>query len=224
MYTLSRRLPFAGLALLLVLASGCVAGRRAIDLPLPTAAPTPATAPSTGARGMFQLGEVTDARTFGNEPRAPSTPSIDGDVSTLSADQKQTFIGRQRNGYGAAVGDIVLAPGQSVPERVRALLASGLRARGYTVTESASSGPSARVKVSEFWAWFSPGAFSVSFEARIRATLEVLRDGNTNSIEVEGQRLNRGQMASDDNWQLAYSRAFEAFLTNLDKALGEAGL
>ena len=223
MNTVTRRMTFAGVAILLALASGCVTGRRAIDLPLPAAAATPAAA-SAGARGTFQLGQVTDARAFENKPRAPSTPSIDGDVATLTAEQKQTFIGRQRNGYGAAMGDIVLAPSQSVPERVRALLASGLAARGYTVTDSTGTGPSANVKVTEFWAWFSPGAFSVSFEARIRATLEVLRDGNSNSIEVEGYGLNRGQMASDDNWQLAYSRAFESFLTNLDKELGEAGL
>jgi len=86
--------------------SGCVVGRRTVSLNVPTAA-------SVGAatKGTVVIKSVADARKFENKPAAPSTPSIDGDVNEISAEQRKTFIGRQRNGFGHAMGDIVLPAG-----------------------------------------------------------------------------------------------------------------
>lgn len=196
---------------------GCVTGHRNIELSLPPVA-------GGGAdHGPISIDEVLDARQFENDPRSPSTPSILGDVTRLTVEQKQMFIGRQRNTYGKGMGDIAVTKG-TVPSLIRDLLAQGFQQRGYSVSSAPSIGPTVNVTVNEFWAWFSPGFATVSFEARIKATLNVTNSAKTSAIEVTGYGRNLGQIARDANWQLAYRRAFEDFLKNLDRKLAEAGL
>src|SRR5271169_3394623 len=113
----------ASLALIataVALQAGCVTGQRSFALAIPkhdNPAPT---------QGKVYIGAVTDDRTFQNKPSDPSTPSIDGDVSKLSAQQKDRMIGRQRNSFGKAMGDIALPTGESVTERTRLLVEQGL--------------------------------------------------------------------------------------------------
>jgi hypothetical protein len=77
-----------------LLSSGCVTGRRTVDLPV-------SLVPGTGtSKGSLYIASVEDQRAFQNKPSNPSIPSIDGDVTKCSKDQLATMIGRQRNGYG----------------------------------------------------------------------------------------------------------------------------
>jgi hypothetical protein len=202
-----------GLAIITALQSGCVVGRRTVALPVPELGSLAA------SKGEISVTSVVDARGFQNKPSDPSTPSIDGDVTTLSADQKGMMIGRQRNGYGHAMGDIALPAGQSVTERTKLLIEDALRHRGYAVTANGSATNTASVKIDEFWAWFSPGMFTVSFEARVYCTVELKRAGESTPVVIKGYGANLGQVASDANWQLAYERAFKDFLTKFDAAL-----
>ncbi len=198
--------------------SGCVTGRRAIDLPVPYLNST-----GTG-KGTLYIASVDDRRTFQNKPSDASTPSINGDVTRCSKEDLGMMIGRQRNTYGRAMGDITLPPGDSVLKRTHALVSEGLRRHGYTIASSPGSAGTATVTIDEFWAWFTPGMWSVSFQANIVCDITITRDGATKKISVKGYGRNQGQVASNLNWQLAYRRAFDDFLANLDTALGAAGL
>ncbi len=80
------------------------------------------------------------------------------------------------------------------------------------------------VSVDRFWGWFSPGMWAVSFETQIETTLDVTTPEGSRQIEVKGYGINRGQVASDANWRLAFDRGFADFLEKLDSALEEAGL
>ncbi len=86
--------------LLLILLTGCVLGRRTVDLPIQSI-PT-----GTVEKGEIFIGEIKDGRTFQNKPPDPSLPSIDGDVNALTEKQKGMMIGRQRGGFGNAAGDV----------------------------------------------------------------------------------------------------------------------
>ena len=198
--------------------SGCVLGRRTVDLPVPTATSLPA------SKGTVAINSIVDARHFENEPSDPSTPSVDGDVSTLSAEQRSIFIGRQRDTFGHAVGDITLPAGETVQARVKELIAQGFARRGYTIMTDASTDHAVDVKIDEFWAWFTPGFAYISFEARVYCTFTVKRGGTTQTFTVQGYGLNHGQIARDENWKLAYTRAFEDFLAKFDQELTKAGL
>lgn len=200
-----------------MLASGCVVGRRTVGLEAPSLAQ------GAVSKGDATVTAIVDNRKFENKPSDPSTPSIDGDVATLTPETKALMIGRQRNGYGHAMGDIALPEGQSVPQQVRTLIESALKARGYNVTTNDSAPTKLSVSIDQFWAWFTPGMFSVTFEARVYCALTLTKDGKSTQLVVHGDGKNSGQVASDSNWKEAYDRAYKDFLDNLSAELGKAG-
>lgn len=216
--TMMKKTLFVSLVLCSLLTSGCVVGRRTVALPIPTQPP------ASADKGGFHIAEVVDNRKFENKPRDASIPSIDGDVTSLSSEVKSSMIGRQRNTYGKAMGDIALPAGDSVVKRSRALLEEGLRRRGYTISDDPNAAHAASVSIDEFWAWFSPGMFAVSFEARVTCTLRVRKGDGSADVVIHGYGMNKGQVASDGNWQLAYTRAFEDFLAKMGPELDKAGL
>jgi len=201
-----------------LLSSGCVTGRRTVSLPV-------SRVPGAGTdRGSLTIGTIEDQRVFQNKPTDPSIPSIDGDVAKCSKEELATMIGRQRNGYGHAMGDIALPAGDSVLNRTRALLEEGLKRRGYTIASNPASAGTATVKIDEFWAWFTPGMWTVSFQSDVVCKITITKGGAAKEFIVRGFGRNQGQVASDANWQLAYTRAFDDFLANLEVALSSAGL
>jgi uncharacterized lipoprotein YajG len=111
----------------------------------------------------------------------------------------------------------------SVVERTRRLLEEGFRSRGYRIAHDSSAPNSASAIIDEFWAWFSPGFWSISFEARVYCTIKLTKSDGSSTIVVKGYGINKGQIASDANWQLAYQRAFQDFLSKLDSKLAQAG-
>lgn len=200
-----------------LLSSGCVVGQRTVDLTIPQASSYPK------SQDSILVGQVYDKRQFVNKPSDPSTPSVDGDVSQLNAATKALMIGRQRNGYGRAMGDIALPKDRSVILLTRELLVESLKRNGYSISTTEAD-RSVDVDIDEFWAWFSPGMWSVSFEARVYCTLVVKRNSDLKTVIIRGYGINKGQVASDANWKLAYQRAFEDFLSKSAVELKGAGL
>ncbi|HXA79806.1 MAG TPA: hypothetical protein VNV14_00935 [Opitutaceae bacterium] len=195
--------------------SGCVLGRRTVDLPVPTATSLPA------SKGTVAINSIVDARHFENNPDHPSTPSIDGDINSQSAEQLSTVIGRQRNGFGHAMGDVALPPGETVQTRVKELVAQGFARRGYTVTTSASANYTVDVKINSFWAWTPYGPFIASVDCSFTAK----HDGLTQTFTVQGSGATGVMpMGTDSDWREAYTHAFEDFLAHFDQELTKAGL
>jgi hypothetical protein len=203
------RLPLLALiGIAVVFQSGCVTGRRSLSLPVSTH-----DAPSA-TRGQVYIATVTDNRHFENKPSDPSIPSIDGDVTKLSAAEKDRMIGRQRNTWGKAMGDIGLQDNDSVTKRVRLLVEEGLRRKGYGVTDDPKAPTTAAVSVDEFWGWGTPGFWVLTFEAKIQCTISVSNASGVQNEIVNGYGINHGQVAKDGNWQEAFDPAFEDFMTN----------
>lgn len=202
---------------IIALTSGCVTGRRSFGVDVPPAQ----SYISNDAKGTIAIGPVSDAREFENKPDSPSTPSINGDVTMLTSQAKNTFIGRQRNSWGHAEGDIVLPKGETVQAKVGELLREGLKRRGYTVVDSSPNSVTADVQ--QFWTWLTPGFFALSFEAQITCKVTLSSGGKQATFIVKGYGLNHGQFAKDVNWQEAYEIAVQDFLTNLNQQLDAAG-
>ncbi len=205
------------LSAICALTAGCATGRRTIDLNVPSSAV------AVAEKGKIAITRVTDERHFENKPAQASTPSIDGDVNAASRDTLKTLIGRQRGGFGAALGDVALTPPATVETEAQALVAEGLKRRGYRVGASPGE-DSVEVLVKEFWAWFRPGFAEIAFEADIRTVLTFTVAGQQRTLEVKGHGREEGQMASNEHWQRAYDLAYEDFLKNLDASLAGAGL
>lgn len=203
---------------ILALLSGCVVGRRTVDLTVPNPAMTSLN------KGEVYIAGIEDHRIFQNKPPLPSIPSIDGDVGQMSTSEQSLMIGRQRNGYGMAMGDIALPEGESVEVKMRKLIESGLSSKGYTISGQPDSGYDFDAEIIAFWAWFTPGMFAVSFEAEVVCDIKIHGQGADKEMRVKGYGKNTGQIASDANWQLAYTRAFNDFLLNFRSKLDENGL
>jgi hypothetical protein len=60
---------------------------------------------------------------------------------------------------------------------------------------------------------------SVDFDADVSANMKISLNGRSGQFTVSGHGKNGGQVASDANWKLAYSRAFDDFIKNLDAIL-----
>jgi uncharacterized lipoprotein YajG len=204
----------------IVLQAGCVTGHRTLDLPA-----TPATAVPAATRGYVYIASVTDDRKFENKPWDQSVPSVAGDVTQLSAAEKDQLIGRQSNGFGHVMGDVRLPAGDSVTRRVRLLVEQGLMRDGYRVSADRNAPNSVAISVNEFWGWGSMGFWSLTFEAKILCTVSVNNgDGSSHTAAIRGYGRNLGQFAKDVNWQDAYGPAFEDFTANLSREIDKIGL
>lgn len=195
-------------------------GRRSFDVGLESGSSARA---DVAAKGALVFEKVTDARHFENKPGDPSTPSVHGDMNALSADERSRFIGRQRNTFGHAMGEIVLPNGKTVQTKIVEIMTEGLKRRGYSVVAASPAQGTVTVDVQDFWSWTTPGFWALSFEARIGCKVSIECDGKKATFQVRGYALNHGQFAKDKNWQEAYEEAFADFLKDFDLQLKDNG-
>lgn len=199
------------------LVSGCVTGTRSIN---PEAVDYQN---ELTTEGTIYISSMTDRRIFDNDSGDPSTPSVRGDLEDTSPELRATLIGRQRGGFGNAMGDVALPNGETVYDEMRELLTEGLESRGYTVSDDSSSPIQLDVNIHQFWGWFTPGFASISFEARLGTTLDFERGEEAESYTVTGYGIRKGQIASNEHWAGVFQTAYSDYLANLDKILDDAG-
>ena len=197
--------------------TGCVTGTRSIAMPEPGFLMT-----ETISSGSISIGQITDDRRFEDGSRQPATPSVRGGLEGSTPEQRARLIGRQRNGYGKAIGDIDLPNERTIQDEVRDLVSHGFAGRGYAVSNSETNRMD--IEIQKYWAWFQPGMWVIAFHAEVRTKLHITTSTGKQEITVEGRGENKGQVASDANWALAYQRAYDNYLENLESALAEAGL
>lgn len=158
----------ASIFVLGVLLSGCAVGRGVVDVDVAEIA-------NPDSRNIVKLTEVTDSRTFHVSPPKPSMPSLQDD--DLSDDAiKRRAIARKRNGYGAALGDIVLPEGRTVAGLVREALANALKAQGYRVLAKGDADYDnalpLEADVIEFWSWINPGFWTIKGNHKATVSLK----------------------------------------------------
>lgn len=202
------------LAVIALLLPSCVLGRRIINPSVPSFA-------HSSPAGTITVASIEDFRVFQNKPSDPSVPSVNGNYLSMPVAEKSRMIGRQRNSFGKAMGDIALPPGHSIHSKTEELLTEAFARRGYTL--SSGSGNRASAEVRRFWAWFTPGMWYIQFEAIIDCQVTVSKGGRKRSFTIRGHGINGGQVASNRNWNQAYEEAFKDFLVNLDVELQRSG-
>lgn len=210
------------IAFALAVLSGCATSRSRLALDVPA----PGSAVVSGGKPIV-IDAVRDARTFEADPNDPSTPSLKKGASyRLDANQRKQAIARKRGGFGHAFGDILLQSG-NVETLTRELVVNALASRGYSVVPldaAPSDAPHVSVDIRQFWAWFTPGMWSASIEARVETLLDIVDPKGKRQLDVKGYGYNAIQVARDANWQLAYERAFKDYLKQFDQAAANNGL
>ncbi|CAN5797479.1 hypothetical protein BH11PSE3_BH11PSE3_22170 [soil metagenome] len=154
----------------MALTSACAVSRSEI-----TVAPPVSTQP---AGGVAVVVAPIDARQFEVAPAAPSIPSLKEPAQITDKQITSRAVARKRNGYGMALGDVLLAPPQTVASLVGTAVTAGLRDSGYRVLEPSdpeyASAPKVNMKIVQFWTWVQPGFAQI----RLDSVTQLVLDGN----------------------------------------------
>ena len=197
------------IAILGVLA-GCATSRSEIRLNSPAAASADAVTPN-GKTVVIR--SVTDERVFEQSPKDPSTPSLGFEGSAqASADTKSRAIGRKRNGFGKAMGDVLLQSGQTVESVIRENLKAAFEQAGYQVKTEEAAGASpllVDVHVKQFWAWFQPGFWALTLKSNISTDLTLSGTQSPTTISVHAEETR--QMATEGAWMEIVEKALKEY-------------
>jgi len=198
-------------ALLCVVVSGCATTRSEIKLASPTVAAA-SSAPTSGRTAVIR--SVKDERVFAESPSDPSTASLGLEgASNASAEVKARAVGRKRNTYGKALGDLQLESGQTVESVVRDNTSVALKQAGYDVNANVADAGSSPlvidIHVKEFWAWLRPGFWAITLNSKIATDFDV--SAATAPLRVGGVAEEQTAMATDSVWMEVIDTALKDF-------------
>lgn len=207
----ARKVLVLGGAFFLSLAlAGCATSRSEVKLSSPVL--TSAGGAATASQ-VIVIRSVRDERVFEQAPRDPSMPSLgSGGAAQASADIKSRAIGRKRNGFGKALGDVLLENGQTVEGVIRENLTAALQQAGYQVKSANSAGVSPvviDVDIKQFWAWFRPGFWQITLSANIATDLHISGGASPTVVSVHAE--DKRQIATNGAWIHIVDKALEAF-------------
>lgn len=199
--------------------AGCATTRSEIKLQGPTMSPPAATA--VGDDHVVVIKSVTDERVFEQAPSDPSTPSLGfGGSDSATAQVKSQAIGRKRNSFGKALGDVLLQQGQTVTGVVRENLIAALLQSGYRVVPQVNAGADAvvlDVHVKQFWSWFQPGFWAITLHSDIATDLQV--EGKDTPIKIQVHAEDKRQAATEKAWMEIMQQGLERYRAEVSKSV-----
>ncbi|WP_177409924.1 flagellar biosynthesis protein [Pseudomonas sp. S09G 359] len=182
-----------GIAALMMLA-GCVTSRSEVEVNFVP----PGNVPATASNGKKVLISTVDERVFQISPRSPATPSLKNDEVTDKSITERA-IARKRNGYGMALGDVLLPSGRTLSQLVNQSVASAYQQAGYeVVTEPSAADTKVKVHIVEFWSWFTPGFFTVDVSSKSLLRIEAPGAKTFDVVTLQNQSM---QVVMEKDWK-----------------------
>lgn len=195
--------------------TGCATSRSVLDITVPDV-------PNPTSSQAVKIVEVLDKRVFAIKPNNPSIPSLQNDEVTDPGITRRA-VARKRNGYGAALGDVLLPEGQTVEQLTRAALANALRDSGYRVVAAGEAGYDAATPVSaeiqQFWAWMTPGFWHIKLEYKARIQLNGDWPLAGENRMLEGDARIETSAAFESEWQRVINTGLMNLIQNLKSML-----
>lgn len=180
-----------------LLASGCATNRGVVDIRMDI--PT-----SVASAEAVKIVRIYDDRVFELKPREASIPSLkNGEINNKAITSRA--VARKRNGWGKALGDILLPEGRTVSDLIeetvgKAFIESGYRIVGEKDPDYMSAKP-VEVNVDRLWTYITMGFWSLglNFESNIKITggAPVFEGGK----EISSQTQLRTQAATTRAWK-----------------------
>lgn len=200
--------------------AGCATSRSEIKLQSPVVSASSSVA---GNGRVVVIKSVTDERVFEQAPSDPSTPSLGfGGSDNATAQVKSRAIGRKRNGFGKALGDVLLDQGQTVQEIVRKNLAAALEQGGYKVESQADASVKPvmlDVRIKKFWSWLQPGFWAITLHSEIATELQV--EGGGAPLEIQAHAEDKRQMATDGAWMAITEQGLDHYRAAVAKGVAD---
>lgn len=201
----------------LVMVTGCATSRSVV---------------SVGAQGSYNNAnpaegvavkiETVDARTFEMKPPTPDIPSLKDGAITNQATTSRA-IGRKRNGYGRALGDILLPEGQTVAQVAGDAIEHGFRQSGYRVLKTGDAGYeraiSVSAKIKQYWAWVDIGFWALTLHSRAEVVLTSSLAGLESGLVVESEAQKQSGAAFETDWQDIATKGLTELTSEIAKKL-----
>lgn len=191
--------------------SGCATKRGEVALQVPTAKTE--VAPSNGKQ--IYINSVVDKRFFELKPADPSTPSLDPSEAQDDA-IKARAVGRKRNGYGMALGDILLSENQSVNSVVKDALKEALVDKGYQVIDNKEQiTPQtyiADVKIVKFWSWMNMGFWALTLSCEIETKVDLKKEGTPEAYTIHVKAADTFQTGMESNYLEVMQKAVQQYV------------
>lgn len=151
---------------------------------------------------------VTDGREFSDKARQAYMPTWSNDGSYEEA----RAVGRKRNGFGKAMGGLVLPEGMPATAVVKQTLTQALVDNGYKVVEKESDVTSDTkvldVKMPTFWSWMNPGFWNIRLTTDIEAEVSGYQE---ETVRVKGKYGEGFQLGTESNWLEVLNAAIRKF-------------
>ena len=181
------------------------------------------TLPSTVMDKSAIIRSITDARQFMDKPPTPDIPSLgQGGVLKHSTELRSRAIGRKRNGYGKALGDVFLEENNSVQNLVINTLTIILNKYGYKIYDINLSYPSDTIfidiTINKFWSWIDIGFWSIGIEAEIDTDVSITYDDNKTK-SISARTSNRVMAATDSAWKETIDLVLQNYKNNAEEEL-----
>lgn len=199
-----------------VVVTGCATSRSSLDIQIPKAQ----NAQSNGKQ--VYINSVSDKRAFQLNPSTPDIPSLDP-----SEDQNEQIklraIGRKRNGFGKALGDMLLKEGETVQSLTNQSIQQAFAEKGYTVLNSKEQVTKdtyiVDANVQKFWAWMNPGFWQLTLSSEIATDLAIKAPKGATSQQISVKAADGYQVATEANWTEIIQKSIQLYINDLKSKL-----
>lgn len=156
------------------------------------------------------IDKYTDHRTFATNTSTPDQPTYDPS-EVFNDEVKAKIIGRKRNGYGKALGDVVLAKNLTTEKIVKNIVSKAFSDAGYSVVTEDPNNKAVHVNidVDKFWSWIDIGFWTVGVQANIMYSLEMTYGNKSETINSYVVGEERAAIALNNLWKAAYLQTID---------------
>lgn len=196
---------------LAVISGGCATSRGVLDI-------KPESIPDNPVGGQaLVIANVVDNRKFELNPNSPDVPSLkNGEINDDAI--KARAVGRKRNGFGKALGDIMLPEDRSVSVVVEEYLTRAFREAGYRVvaknSADAANATALNVSIDTMWSWMTPGMWVISVENRSAVTITPNPSGAPIPMNVGGYAILKSAAAPSGLWEGVMKKGLSNLMNN----------
>ena len=207
----------------MLLLSGCATNRSVLNLSLPESS---IETPQNGSTVYIQ--SVSDQRVFQENPKTQDIPSLGfGGAESTSSDLKKRAVGRKRNSYGKALGDILLEENQNVETVIKAALQKAFQGSGYYVIDDQANIDSNTViveaTIEKFWAYMTPGFWAITLSSDVSTTLNLTKKTINGPISEKISVKSEGkyQVATESNWKEIIDQSLDQYISKTKEMLNK---
>jgi len=206
---------FIGFVVLLF--SGCAANRGVVSLDTPQIG----TIAASNGKSIY-VNSVSDKRIFEAKPATPNIPSL-SPVEINSPAIKSRAVGRKRNSYGVALGDILLKEGRSVEQIVGESVEQAFLENGYSIIKDKKDvTPETMmidVKINKLWSWMNPGFWALKISCEIETDLIIGKNSSPKVEVISVNASNNFQTGAGSNYISVMKQARQMYIAEVKNRL-----